>query len=834
MGDSNISGVQNEIEFSESLNNKKYSDLGQNAAKLIKQLYPSVEKETIIHAMKVGGMGLKPDVIVSVQDDETNVSIKKGGGNSVHQEKISLFLMYCKDNLNMSDSTRNSFLAYLYGDGTLDGKGQVEDRLDGNELRAKYQDDINIIQAFLLANSRALIERFLVYGRRGKDLNIKADYLYHGIISDGVWCPLDETVDFLVEKAKSECFANSPAIGPLTLQTWNRNLSGKANLEDRRHSIQIKWGGKIREYINEINGIYLDKIKENPTLAIPRFFGDNSHGFTNAKEIVAGLDGCRVRNLRGSLLGLVNTLFVGAALTDVINCKLIKKGKPDIQITIGDRTKNVSVFVGTGNSVHQENFSEFVEFCRDKLYMTLIEEEALRFVYYGDGTLDGTGEVSERLKDSRTIKKIYPQKVSIAQFFFNQHRRELAKRFLVTGKYSDMPEANCVFHGNVQKGISMAYDDILDYIEKYSGTSNGLLSIGPLSFQMWNRNLSGASETEYKRESLQIKWASMPERIKEAYDMFKVKEERSKISGINAEYELVSMLNRNRSKNSLLWTELRRILDLPEENVYAVRVSHQIHSNILGQTIWPKSDIYLCKADISEETLEAMGYAFDEDIADEYEIDIEPIKESGISCKIPTSNKFTYAKISANNFAKIFGDSIIGAGASIFVRGEDISLNSKVLEGWNVTESQFVRFVNSVPSLLNCNSLSDLTEKDWSSIKTYCNVAIEHLIRNRKDIQDMIFLGRGLFDAPYYAPFIFSEGKMKSNTMPLNFTITTGSGRHKGKFTIIVKPSTTSSKSIYMYPEESNKTYSTAAEDIDKWGNRQNPLELFGGFKTLL
>ena len=795
-----ISGIQNEIEFSESLNNKQYGELGRNAAKFIKQLYPLVQDATTIHAVKVGGKGLKPDVVVSVQDDETNVSIKKGGGNSVHQEKTSLFLLFCKEHLNMSDETRDSFLAYLYGDGTLDGKGQIEDRLDGDDLRKEYEKDIRNIQAFLLANSRALIERFLVYGRRGKELNIKADYLYHGIITDGVWCPLDETVDFLVEKAKKRSFSNNPAIGPLSLQTWNRNLSGKPKFEDRRHSIQVKWGGKIREYIQEINDIYLEKIKQNPSLAIPRIFGDNSHGFTNAREIAAGLDGCRVRNLRGSLLGLVNNMFVGAALTDVISCKTIKKGKPDLQITIGNETKNVSVFVGNGNSVHQENFSEFIEFCRKKLLMTPEEEKSLRLIYYGDGTLDGSGEVENRLMNSRSIKKLYPEAVSVAQFFFDKHRRELAKRFLVTGKYVDQPKADCVFHGDVQKGISMSYVDILDYIEKFTGTRNGLLSIGPLSFQMWNRNLSGDPDTEYKRESLQIKWSSMPERIREAYAMVKVKEERSKISGINAEYELVSMLNSNRSKNSLLWGELRRkILDLPEDGIYAIRVSRQIHSDFLNQTIYPKSDIYLCKADISEETLESMGYALDEDTAAEYGIDIEPIKGSGISCKIPTSNKFTYAKMSASSFTKIFGDSILGAGASIFVRGNDIQLNRNVLAGWKVTERQFVDFVNSVPQLHNCTSLADIEEKDWSAIKSYCNFAIECVIRKRKDIQDMIFVGKGLFEDPYFAPFIFSAGKMKSNSMPLDFKITTGSGRHKGQYTIIVKPSATPSKVVPMY-----------------------------------
>ena len=76
----------------------------------------------------------------------------------------------------------------------------------------------------------------------------------------------------------------------------------------------------------------------------------------------------------------------------------------------------------------------------------------------------------------------------------------------------------------------------------------------------------------------------------------------------------------------------------------------------------------------------------------------------------------------------------------------------------------------------------------------------------------MIFLGKGLFDDPYYAPFIFSKGKMKPNAMPLNFAITTGSGRHKGKFTIIVKPSATSSKVISMYPEVEDSYASMVAE----------------------
>ena len=95
-------GFKNEKDFVEALNNQKYEDLGENASMFIRQLYPSITLDSIIEAHNVGGRGLKPDVTISVTGDDTNVSIKKGTGNSVHQEKLALFLMYCSDFLNMT------------------------------------------------------------------------------------------------------------------------------------------------------------------------------------------------------------------------------------------------------------------------------------------------------------------------------------------------------------------------------------------------------------------------------------------------------------------------------------------------------------------------------------------------------------------------------------------------------------------------------------------------------------------------------------------------------------------------------------------------------------
>jgi hypothetical protein len=44
----------------------------------------------------------------------------------------------------------------------------------------------------------------------------------------------------------------------------------------------------------------------------------------------------------------------------------------------------------------------------------------------------------------------------------------------------------------------------------------------------------------------------------------------------------------------------------------------------------------------------------------------------------------------------------------------------------------------------------------------------------------------------------------------MNFTITTGSGRHKGKFTIIVKPSVSSSTKIVSMYQEGQDVYRTS------------------------
>lgn len=233
-------GIKNENNMVSAFNNKQIARLTTFQKAFINSIFPNINESEVIRAKKIGGQGFKPDLEIIVANRKYNISIKKGGGNSVHQEKTALFIEYCTKYLDMTQTEKNSLLKYLYGDGTIDGNSIPENRLADEKLLRMYAQDIKNVQQFLDRNKKDLVRRFLVYGRKGYEERIKADYLYHGDSIKGVWCSLDEPVIEFISNMHSPI--NAPlTIGPLTLQVWNRNLSGKPNMENRRHSIQIKW-----------------------------------------------------------------------------------------------------------------------------------------------------------------------------------------------------------------------------------------------------------------------------------------------------------------------------------------------------------------------------------------------------------------------------------------------------------------------------------------------------------------------------------------------------------------------------------------------------------------
>ena len=140
MGD-NTSGFENEDELIEYLNSKKIKDLNSNMKDFIFFIFGNIDEENIIQATS-GKSGQKPDMIITINNVIKRISIKKGTGNSVHQEKVDVFVEFL-ESINISNETINKLLKFHWGDGTSDGTGSQ--RISSSDYKQQFPEEIEMI-----------------------------------------------------------------------------------------------------------------------------------------------------------------------------------------------------------------------------------------------------------------------------------------------------------------------------------------------------------------------------------------------------------------------------------------------------------------------------------------------------------------------------------------------------------------------------------------------------------------------------------------------------------------------------------------------------------------
>ena len=126
------SGFENEDNIREALHNKQFKQLNSNLQQLIKDSFTNYN-ETIL-CIKQAGQN-KSDLMITIGTERHTYSIKKGTGNSIHQEPIEPFLDFLDSNYSISSKIKDSLRLFIWGDKTLDGKGLVEDRLKVSEFK---------------------------------------------------------------------------------------------------------------------------------------------------------------------------------------------------------------------------------------------------------------------------------------------------------------------------------------------------------------------------------------------------------------------------------------------------------------------------------------------------------------------------------------------------------------------------------------------------------------------------------------------------------------------------------------------------------------------------
>ena len=239
---SNTSGFKNETDLISSLSNKTYGELNDNLKKFISFLFPQVSNTDKIKCYN-GSAGQKPDMIIELNHQKKNISIKKGNGNSVHQEDIALFMNFLTS-LNLSEEVKIELLKYHWADDTTDGTGTT--RFSSAKYKADHKKEIEQMNKEFNTkeNLTKLMTRILFKGK--SDNFEEADVIYYGTIDDGHWATKEEIMNYMLNNKFNR---NSLHFGPLTYQTWNRCLNFNQKTENRRTVMQMKWGSLEKDLL---------------------------------------------------------------------------------------------------------------------------------------------------------------------------------------------------------------------------------------------------------------------------------------------------------------------------------------------------------------------------------------------------------------------------------------------------------------------------------------------------------------------------------------------------------------------------------------------------------
>ncbi len=517
--------------------------------------------------------------------------------------------------------------------------------------------------------------------------------------------------------------------------------------------------------------------------------GNNKHGNANEKEMATYLDKKKYAELNLPMKEFIKYICATKKIDFDDNTIISSsyetnnKLKQDIYISINGYTFGISMKMGNGNSCHQEKIDDFIQYIKKNFGACDDICNSWKFFIWSDGTLDGSGSLTKNSDgkiisrfDAKVYKKTYPDERAKLQKFLNDNKKELLDHVIFVGKYNS--NVDFVYHGKYDNGRWISKEEIIEYLMKQTGNKKACLTLGNLTVQAWNVSLKG--NTDYKRGQIQIKYGQMEN------DFNKLMKETSNIGTLHGdlqENDLCKLLNNN--KKSKLWHTL-----LPNEtdfkDFYAVRVASMQFSKLSNKNVKTKSDAYIIKAELPHELLLSKQYSLNENDIKDYNYKI--INESGISIKMIDSDSFTFQKFTKNSFfnafSKLKNSKLIFTSLLIYSNLKEIYKNKTIINDLGFSsDNEYYRLVE-----LNFGIKRDETKKlYWDLIRKKAQETLKKAIVEDKELHENIFIGKYWFEAPYHANFIYEHGVLKQNTIT-DFTITTGSGRSSGKYTIEIKP----------------------------------------------
>lgn len=512
--------------------------------------------------------------------------------------------------------------------------------------------------------------------------------------------------------------------------------------------------------------------------------GDNAHGFKNEKNIVDGLSKKKYKELNLNMKKFVDYVAycegVSINIETEIDARIENdnKKKQDLYMKLLGKEYGISVKMGNGNSTHQEKCEDFVDYIVKEFDASDELCNDIRIMTWCDGTSDGSGTVSDRM-DKKLYLLSYASGINRIRKFLDEHKKELIERILFVGRHDS--KVDYIYHGTPVSGKWISANELIEFqINNPAPLGSALAKLGRMNLQVWNRSLTGGSDQ--KRGQLQIKYPGIEADMEKI--MHSSEETVGTFEGDQEEFNISRSMNKN--KSSSLWDTIGHKND--NELMYTIKVMYNAFSKLANRKVKAKTDAYVIKADLEDKFLLEREYIITEEDIKNIKYDV--VSNTGISVKKKNSDNYTYEKLSLNSFIELFDSyfadvKIIFCGLTLYQEDKNILLNNNIISdlGFSIQELQ-----DEMVKHTDVEKPSIQKKEDVKNFRDYCEKELRKVIDENKEVKEIIFSGKGCFEDPYYVNYIYKKGNLSKDVIPDEYKISNGSGRSKGKYTIIFKP----------------------------------------------
>lgn len=167
-----------------------------------------------------------------------------------------------------------------------------------------------------------------------------------------------------------------------------------------------------------------------------------NRGFIKEREIISILNKKIFKNLDSDYKIKIMEIFQeNTNLDDELTCYK-KEGlglekKNDLTFAVKNKKINISVKIGSGNSLHQESIHSFINFLKSKRKLSQNLTDLIYEFHWCDGTFDNTGSFSNRKKRSEYKKKNYNRYTTYIDTLRNYKNEIFARVMLGTVNQPD-------------------------------------------------------------------------------------------------------------------------------------------------------------------------------------------------------------------------------------------------------------------------------------------------------------------------------------------------------------------------------------------------------------